>query len=232
MDVRQGVFYGVGVGPGDPELLTLKAQRILRETDVIAVPDKGAGEKTALTIIGALAEGKPLLYCEAPMTRDPAKLEAAYGENARRIAEALDEGKTVAFITLGDPSIYSTYLYTHRKVLAMGYEARIIPGVPSFCAVAAALGDGLCEGSDRLLIVPASHRDLTDCLEVDANYVFMKAGRELGALREVLDGRGLLDRAAMVENCGMAAERVYPRFADAPADSGYFSVVVVKRDGE
>ena len=138
----------------------------------------------------------------------------------------------MAFITLGDPSIYSTYLYTHRKVLAMGYEARIIPGVPSFCAVAAALGDGLCEGSDRLLIVPASHRDLTDCLEVDANYVFMKAGRELGALREVLDGRGLLDRAAMVENCGMAAERVYPRFADAPADSGYFSVVVVKRDGE
>ncbi len=175
--MKRGVLYGVGVGPGDPELLTLKAQRILRETDVIAVPDKGAGEKTALNIIGPLSEGKDLLYCEAPMTRDPALLEAAYGENARRIAAVLDEGRSVAFITLGDPSIYSTYLYTHRRVLAMGYKAEIIPGVPSFCAVAAALGDGLCEGSDRLLIVPASHRDVGDCLTVDANYVFMKAGR-------------------------------------------------------
>lgn len=230
--MKKGILYGVGMGPGDPELLTLKAQRLLREADVLAVPDKGAGENTALTIAGPLAEGKPVLFCDAPMTRDPARLEAAYGENARKIADLLDQGKTVAFITLGDPSIYSTYLYTHRKILSMGYEAKIIPGVPSFCAVAAALGEGLCEGGDRLLIVPASHRDVTDCLAVEANYIFMKAGREIGKLKDTLAAHGLLDRAAMVENCGMAAERVFPRFADAPADSGYFSVVVVKRDGE
>lgn len=227
---KRGILYGVGVGPGDPELLTLKAQRILSQADVIAVPDKGAGEKTALNIIGSLAEGKPLLYCAAPMVRDPVQLEAAYTENARNIAALLEEGKTVAFITLGDPSVYSTYLYTHRRVAAMGYDARIIPGVPSFCAVAAALGDGLCEGSGRLLVVPASHQDVGDCLEVDANYVFMKAGREIGRLRDTLEAHGLLDRASMVENCGMETERVYPRFADAPEGSGYFSVVVVKRD--
>ena len=149
-----------------------------------------------------------------------------------RIAALLEEGKTVAYITLGDPSIYSTYLYIHRRVLAMGYEARLIPGVPSFCAVAAALGTGLCEGSDRLLIVPASHRDVADCLAVDANLVFMKAGRELGALRQKLEEASLLEGAAMVENCGMEGERVFPRFAGAPSDSGYFSVVVVKRDGQ
>ena len=137
----------------------------------------------------------------------------------------------MAFITLGDPTVYSTYLYIHRRVLAMGYEARLIPGVPSFCAVAAALGTGLCEGSDRLLIVPASHRDVADCLAVDANLVFMKAGRELGALRQKLEDASLLEGAAMVENCGMEGERVFPRFAGAPADSGYFSVVVVKRNG-
>lgn len=228
---KKGILHGVGVGPGDPELLTLKAQRILSQADVIAVPDKGAGEKTALNIIGNLAEGKPLLYCSAPMVRDPVQLEAAYTENAEKIAALLDDGKTVAFITLGDPSVYSTYLYTHRRVLAMGYEARIIPGVPSFCAVAAALGEGLCEGSDRLLIVPASHQDIGDCLTVDANYVFMKAGREIGKLRDTLAAHGLLDRAAMVENCGMETERVYPRFAGAPDGSGYFSVVLVKRDG-
>ena len=228
---KKGTLYGVGVGPGDPELLTLKAQRVLSQADVIAVPDKGTGEKTALNIIGNLAEGKPLLYCSAPMVRDPVQLEAAYTENAEKIAALLDDGKTVAFITLGDPSVYSTYLYIHRRVLAMGYEARIIPGVPSFCAVAAALGEGLCEGSDRLLIVPASHQDIGDCLTVDANYVFMKAGREIGKLRDTLAAHGLLDRAAMVENCGMETERVYPRFAGAPDGSGYFSVVLVKRDG-
>lgn len=229
--MEKGILYGVGVGPGDPELLTLKAQRILREADVIAVPDKGTGEKTALAIIGPLAEGKPLLYCAAPMTRNPVRLEAAYEENARQIAALLNEGKTVAFITLGDPSIYSTYLYTHRRVQAMGCEAKLIPGVPSFCAVAAALGIGLCEGGERLMIVPASHKDVGDCLAVDANYIFMKAGREIGQLRETLAGHGLLNRAAMVENCGMETERVFPPFAGAPADSGYFSVVVVKRNG-
>ena len=230
--MRRGILYGVGVGPGDPELLTLKARRILSEADVIAVPDKGSGEKTALNIVKDCVQGKPLLTCAAPMVRDQAVLDQVRDAIAAELCDLLDEGKTVAFITLGDPSIYSTYLYIHRRVLAAGYEARIIPGVPSFCAAAAQLGEGLCEGSDRLLIVPASHRDVTDCLGVDANLVFMKAGREIDSLRQTLAEHGLLERAAMVENCGMESERVYPRFAGAPEGSGYFSVVVVKRDGQ
>lgn len=226
--MARGILYGVGVGPGDPELLTLKARRIITEADVIAVPDKGAGERTALKIVEAWTKDKPLLFCDAPMVRDQAQLEAAYTRSAQRVIEQLEQGRTVAFLTLGDPSIYSTYLYTHRRVRAAGYEAEIVPGVPSFCAVAAALGGGLCEGSERLLIVPASHRDVSDCLAVDANLVFMKAGREIGKLREALEEHGLLDQAAMVENCGMETERVYPKFAEA-GESGYFSVVVVKR---
>lgn len=229
--MNRGILYGVGVGPGDPELLTLKARRILTEADVIAVPDKGAGEKTALGIVGAYIQGKPLHSCAAPMIRDQAELDRVWDRTAAELCALLDQGKTVAFITLGDPSVYSTYMYIHRRVLAAGYEARVIPGVPSFCAAAAALGDGLCDGSDRLLIVPASHRDVSDCLEVDANLVFMKAGREIGALRATLADRGLLEGASMVENCGMETERVCSRFADAPEDSGYFSLVVVKRHG-
>ena len=224
-----GKLYGIGVGPGDPELLTLKAVRLLRECDVVAAPD---GERTAYQIARRFAEGKPTLFCSLPMTRDKAAMAESHKAAADAVCATLDEGKTVAFLTLGDPSIYSTYWYIHRLIAARGYAAELVPGVPSFCAVAAALGDGLCEGSDRLLIVPASHRDVGDCLTVDANYVFMKAGREIGKLRDTLAEHGLLDRSAMVENCGMAAERVYPRFADAPGESGYFSVVVVKRDGE
>lgn len=213
--MKRGILYGVGVGPGDPELITRKAQRIIAQAAVLAVPDKGSGEKTALTIAGELAEGKEILLCDAPMVRDEAALDAAYEANADRVCALLDGGKDVAFLTLGDPTVYSTYLYLHRKVVARGYEAEIIPGVPSFCAVAARLGAALCEKSERLLIVPASHKDVDDCLDVDANLVFMKAGREIGALKEKLAEKGLLERASMVANCGMEGEAVYPRFGRA-----------------
>ena len=227
--MTRGILYGVGVGPGDPELLTLKARRIITQADVIAVPDKGAGEKTALGIVAPLVEGKPLLLCDAPMVRDREQLEAAYRNNAERVMEQLDAGKTVAFLTLGDPTVYSTYLYTHRLVRAAGYEARIVPGVPSFCAAAAELQMGLCEGSERLLIVPASHRDVSDCLDTDANLVFMKAGKELGALRERLREAGLLENASLAANCGMEGEVLCPRLSELEEDTGYFSLVVVKR---
>ena len=130
--MNRGKLYGVGVGPGDPELLTRKAERIIRASAVLAGPDKGAGEKTALTIIGPLADGKERLDCSTPMVRDQAVLDAAYDAAAYAICEKLDQGKDVAFITLGDPTVYSTYIYIHRRVLSRGYEAEIIPGVPSF----------------------------------------------------------------------------------------------------
>ena len=227
--MNQGKLYGVGVGPGDPELLTIKAQRIIRQSPVLAVPDAGRGEKTALAIAGELAEGKQLLYCAAPMIRDEAQLDAAYEQNADLVCAQLDQGKDVAFLTLGDPTVYSTYLYLHRKVVARGYETEIIPGVPSFCAVAARLGMALREKSERLLIVPASHKDMSDCMDLDANLVFMKAGKEIGALKDTLAHRGLLDRASMVANCGMEGELVCPKFADMADGSGYFSVVLVKK---
>ena len=229
--MEKGILNGVGVGPGDPELVTRKAERILREADVIAVPDKGAGEKTALRIVEDLAAGKELLSCPTPMIRDRERLDRCYEEIAGRICALLEAGQIVAFITLGDPTVYSTYIYVHKKVLARGYDAQIIPGVPSFCAAAARLGVSLCEGAERLLIVPASHQ-AAGCLDVKANKVFMKAGRAIGELRDLLAERGLLDRASLVANCGMEGEAVYPRFADVEDGTGYFSVVLVKEPEE
>lgn len=230
--MSRGILYGLGVGPGDPELLTLKAVRILSEADVIAVPDKGSGEKTALHIVSQYVQGKPLLSCVTPMVRDQQVLDSAHDQIADSICALLEEGKTVAFITLGDPTVYSTYMYVHRRVLARGYEAVLVPGVPSFCAVAARLNRSLCEQSDRLLIVPASHKDVSDCLDVDANLVFMKAGREIGVLKETLRAHDLLDRASLVANCGMEGEQVWEHFEEMPENTGYFSVVIVKREAE
>lgn len=226
-----GTLYGVGVGPGDPELLTLKALRILREADVVAVPDKGDGEGTAMNIVKDYIQGKNVLRCVTPMVRDKERLAEAYDRIAEDLCAQLAQGRTVAFITLGDPTVYSTYVYVHQRVLERGFEAVLVPGVPSFCAVAARLNMSLCEHSERLLIVPASHRDVEDCLKVDANLVFMKAGREIGALRDKLAAHGLLERASMVSRCGMEGEEVFPRFGDMEREAGYFSVVVVKRGG-
>ena len=227
--MSRGTLYGLGVGPGDPELLTLKAVRILRQADVIAVPDKGSGEKTAFRIVQEYVEGKTILTCVTPMVRDQALLDAAHDRIADDICALLEEGKTVAFITLGDPTVYATYMYIHRRVLSRGYEAVLVPGVPSFCAVAARLNTSLCEQSQRLLIVPASHKDMEDCLNVDANLVFMKAGKEIGALKEKLAAHGLLEHASLVANCGMEGEQVWEHFADMPENTGYFSVVLVKK---
>lgn len=228
---KQGILYGVGVGPGDPELLTLKAVRLLQEADVIAAPDKGNGEQVALRIVDRWIQGKPLLSCPMPMTREQAVLDRCHDEVANSIGALLDQGKTVVFITLGDPTVYSTYLYLHRRILAMGYRAELVPGVPSFCAAAARLNVSLCEGSQRLMIVPASRTELTDCLEQDANLVFMKAGRELGTLRQALAEHGLMKWASMVADCGMPSEAVWEHLEDAPETSGYFTIVVV-RQGE
>lgn len=229
--MKKGTLYGLGVGPGDPELLTLKAVRLLKEADIVAVPDKGSGEKTALQIVRPFVEGKELLPCPTPMLRDSTLWDQHHEKIADKICCLLDEGKNVSFITLGDPTIYSTYIYIHKKVVARGYDAELIPGVPSFCAVAAKLGQSLCEKSERLLIVPASC-DLKDSMDIQANKVFMKAGSSIMQLQQQLRHANLLEHASMVENCGMADEHIWPHFADMTETSGYFSVVVVKGNPE
>ena len=220
--MNKGVLYGVGVGPGDPELMTVKAVRIIREADVVAVPDG----QTARGIAAEYLDGKEILSCPMPMLRDKALLAQKHDEAADTICALLDEGKTVAFLTLGDPTVYSTYIYVHKRVLARGYDAQLIPGVPSFCAVAARLGDSLCEGAEPLMIVPASYRNADACLEFPGNKVFMKAGRSMGELQDKLRARG--DSAQMVENCGMENERVFRSLDEIDPDAGYFSVVLVK----
>ena len=225
--MKHGILYNVGVGPGDPELVTRKAVRLLTQADVIAVPDKGTGAHTALGIVADLAQEKPLLMCPAPMTRDEAVLEQCQTRIGGQICELLEAGKTVCFITLGDPSIYSTYIYIHKKVAAAGYEAELVPGVPSFCAAAARLGISLCERDQRLMIVPAGS-EAEDVMQISANKVFMEAGGEILRLQQSLRRCGMLEQASAVENCGMDDEHIWERFSDMQTPSGYFSLGVVK----
>ena len=228
--MKQGVLYGVGVGPGDPELLTLKAARILRQCDVIAAPRAGAGAQVALSIAAPYAADKPVLHCDTPMTRDAALLARSHDKAADDICALLAEGKTVAFLTLGDPSIYSTYAYVHDRVRERGFDAALVPGVPSFCAAAAALGRPLCVGEQMLHIIPASHGATERGLDLPGSKVLMKAGREILSVRDALSRRGEIGNAALVERIGMEGERVVDDLSALSDATGYFSIILVGED--
>ena len=226
--MTKGTLLGVSVGPGDPELLTYKAVRIIREADVVAVPNIGHKRQTAYAICEEHLQGKELLDCSTPMTKDRSVVLAAYEKIACEVCALLDKGKSVAYLCLGDIAIYSTFIYVHDIVVARGYDAEIVPGVTSFSACAARLGIALCEGPERLIVAPVMASDVDEILDVPATKVFMKAGKDVQALRDKLAERGELDCASMVANCGLPDEKVFERLSDIDDAGDYFSVVIVK----
>ncbi len=223
----RGILYGVGVGPGDKKLLTLLAIETLKKADIIVVPDTG-GEKIALNIVSDYITGKAVMYCTMPMTRDADILWESHKSCADSICAELEKGLNLAFITLGDPTIYSTYMYVHRLVVEKGYKTEIVNGIPSFCAAAAKLNISLCEGKDALHIIPASYDGVDDLLCMKGNKVLMKSGKNLMNVRQKLKHHNLLDSSKMVECCFMENERVYDNMLDVKEDGSYFSIIVVK----
>lgn len=222
-----GKLYGVGIGPGDPELITVKALRIMESADFIAAAHSG-GENIALHIASNYLADKEVIRCPMPMTRDIEQLEEFHKKSAAMITEKLDMGKTVAFITLGDPTIYSTYAYIHRLVSSAGYATEIIPGITSFCAAAARFNMSLCDGGEPLTIIPASYKNYDKYLKQEGVKVLMKSGKSLGAVKEKLKELGVANNAKLAERCGMQGERLFDNIEDAPADLGYFSVIIIK----
>lgn len=224
----KGKIFGIGVGPGDSELITIKALKVIEECDVIAMPGKNPQESMAYKIAKkAYPEitQKESLPIVTPMTKDRKMLQQNYTEIANRLESILEEGKKIGFLTIGDPTIYSTYMYIHQKIVADGYEAQIINGVPSFCAVAGRLGISLAERNEQMHFIPSSYA-IRDALELSGTKVFMKAGSKIGSLKEAL-----LERqcdAVMVENCGMEEEKVFLTTEEIPAQSGYYSILIVK----
>lgn len=223
-----GILYGIGVGPGEPELLTLKAVRTIRECDVIAVPGEDYRESVAYKIaLGAVEElgEMKVVGMSMPMTKDRQVLDDNYRQIADRIEQWLEEGRRVGFLTLGDVTIYSTYLYVHQMVTADGYQTEIINGIPSFCAAASRLNTGLVERSEELHVIPASYQ-VEDALKLPGTKIFMKAGRQLRRVKEQLKEAGA--QVVMVENCGMDGEKIYRGIEEINEDAGYYSLMIVR----
>ena len=224
----KGIAYGVGVGPGDPELMTLKAVKLIRENEVIALPGKVPQETVAYRIAAAVApelEHKTLVPVHMPMVKDRALIDKAHQEAARLLEGYLDQGKNVVYLTLGDSAVYCTFSYIQHYLEADGYETALVPGITSFCAAAARLNVPLCEWDEPLHVLPAVHKTDAD-LSAPGNYVLMKSASQMKAVKDTLRKSG--HKVMMVENCGMDTERLYRDVEEIPDDAGYFSLIIAK----
>ena len=224
----RGTAYGVGVGPGDPELITLKAVRLIRENEVIAVPGKEAENSVAYIIAAAavpeIAE-KTLVPIYMPMVRDRAKIEEEHRKGAKLLEKYLDQGKNVVYLTLGDSTIYCTFSYLQHILEEDGYRVELVSGIPSFCAAAARLNISLTEWNEPLHVIPASHKK-GEALDLAGTYVLMKSASHMKETKELLMASGR--QVGCVENCGMVNEKVYHSAEEIPDDAGYFSLVIAR----
>lgn len=229
-----GKLYGVGVGPGDSKLLTIKAKEILESADVIAVPVKDAGEEsTALSIIRPVVElrDKKILPVIFKMEHSEAKRAECRKRAAGQIREQLDMNKNVAMIVLGDISVYSTYHQAFKYIREEGYETEIIPGISAFSGGAALAQISLVEGNENMMVLSSlkGMEPLREALKMCDNLVVMKAGSSMEQICKLLREQDLSDKTMVLSNIGMADEYIGPPAEDR--SYGYFTTLIIKKGG-
>lgn len=229
-----GIFYGIGVGPGDPELLTLKAVKVIKEADVIIAPKTEKKEdSTALSIARPyLKEDVEILHLVFPMVNDASALTDAWENNKNSILKELEAGKKVVFLTLGDPMFYSTYMYVYRLLKDSPHSIETVPGIPAFCALGSQLGQPLAEGTDVLSIIPATmqEEEMDKILSVADNVVLMKVYKNFAQVVEKLKYHGFSENAVMISKCGLPDEQVSYNLDEVDADKvNYLSTILAKK---
>ena len=229
-----GTLYGVGVGPGDPELITLKAQRVLQSVPVIAWPAPLEGESMARKIAASHLPGNQTeIPIRMPMIAERFPAENVYDKASEEIGGHLAAGRDVAVLCEGDPFVYGSFMYLFARV-AERFPVSVVPGVSSLTAGAAALGMPLAARNDVLVVLPAPLTE--DELErrlADADAaVIVKVGKHLRKLRRVLDRLGLTDSARYIEHATMENQTIRDFATIDGAEAPYFSLVLVHRRGE
>ena len=229
-----GKLYGIGVGPGDSGLVTLKARRILDRCDIIAYPVKVPGEgSVAFDIVRPIVdmEGKRIEEFVFSMDPDDSVRMNCRSKAIDRMCTLLDQGNDIAMVTLGDVGVYSTYMYIDQEIRERGYETDIVPGIPSFCHGASVAGLPLMIGNEGLAIVPVAKENsqlLGNSLDNFDNIVVMKAFNSIPMIAKMMDERGIdRSKATVISNVGMPGEYVGPM--DLTREYGYFTTVLIKK---
>ena len=229
-----GTFYGIGVGPGDPELLTVKAIAALKKIDVLIAPKT---EKKSDSVALSIAQPylKPtveIVYQTFPMVKDFAEETEIFESNKAEILSLLRDGKNVGFATLGDPMFYSTYIYIFRLLEPCGVKIVTIPGVPAFLAIAAQIGRPLAYGNDILTIIPATAElaAIENFLDKADATVLMKVYKNFPEVVDALKIHGMIDDAVLVSRCGLDDEKIITDIAAHKNETlNYLSTILTRK---
>ena len=228
-----GRFIGVGLGPGDPGLITRKAAQLIESAHVIAYPTLAGGDSFARSIAADLirAEAREIRM-DVPMTPARAPAQEAYDQGAAEIAAALDAGQDVVCLCEGDPFFYGSFMYLYAR-LSTNYDTEIVPGVTSVTACAARAAMPLVARNEVMTVLPGPlpEAELRAHLEAADTLVIMKVGRHLPKLRALLDEAGLTDNATYVERATLGAEVILP-LAQAPETAPYFSMILIAKGAD
>ena len=225
-EAHKGILYGVSVGPGDPELLTCKAIRLIQECEVIAVPRTRGENRLAYSIASNVADlkQKKILDLDFPMTREEAELKKCHRALADVLEQYLHTGLDIAFLSLGDITIYSTFGYVAQLVEAEGFQTEYCPGVTSFCASAAALKQPLVQGREPLTIIPGNIPELPQMLRQPGTKVILKSGKNLTKILAQTEGK----QVSGVEKCGLSEQKMWKTKEEISEQAGYFTTLLVK----
>jgi precorrin-2/cobalt-factor-2 C20-methyltransferase len=234
---QSGTLYGVGVGPGDPELITVKALKLLKKVPVIFAAFSPKNDySVAGRIVGAHLNGQPLEKMYFPMTRDEAVLKKAWEENARRALDVLDSGRDAAFVTIGDPLVYSTFSYLLRTVKSLSPNTRVVtvPGITSFQASAAMTNTPLAEGEESFHLISGAKGgdNLRRVIESSENVVMLKTYKYFEDIYACLEEFNLLDKTICVSRCGLDGETTVENVRSLKGKKmPYLSLLIIKKRG-
>lgn len=227
-------LYGIGVGVGDPELMTVKAVRALEESDVVILPRANTKNySTAFEIAKRyMKEDIEKVFVDFTTVDDDKTREDDRIEYAKIVNKCVEEGKTMSFITIGDPMTFSTFVYV-MELLEKKIEVESIPGITSFASVTSRLNTPLVMGDETLKIVPVSKdTDITKEIETADNIIFMKVTRNLERLKEAFRNTGNMENVVLISNCGKDSEKIFYNLEDITRDDiSYFSTILLKKGG-
>jgi precorrin-2/cobalt-factor-2 C20-methyltransferase len=237
MSDKPGVLYGLGVGPGDPDLITVKALEILRRVpNIFAASSTKNHYSLAQNIVRKHLPDACVERMAFPMTRDKEVLQGAWEKGARRVLEVLESGKDAAFVTLGDPLTYSTFCYLLRTVKSLAPQTKVVtvPGITSYHAAAAASNMPLTEGEESFHLISGAMggSTLRNIIETSDNVVMLKTYRHFDNIYQTLEELDLLDRAVCISRCGLDGETVVENFRFLRGKKmPYLSLIIIKRKG-
>ncbi|MEL7258052.1 MAG: precorrin-2 C(20)-methyltransferase [Pseudomonadota bacterium] len=228
-----GKLYGIGLGPGDPDLMTLKAHRLISNAQVVAYPTLAGADSFARSIAGdVIPVGAREIVMDVPMTTDRAPAQAAYDNGAAEISSALDAGLDVICLCEGDPFFYGSFMYLFAR-LSQRYDVEVVPGVTSITTCAARAGLPLAARNERLTVLPGPlpEDELRNRIEGAESVAIMKVGRHLSKIRGVIDALGFTPKAVYVERASLPDEVVCP-LAEAPEKAPYFSMILLTKGAD